>query len=166
MVFVWVPHHPLHGGVVVLHLPATPCSGRSGGGGAQERPGAPQVNPAASGSAANGGHWQHPPVPDAGAAGREAWRGGETGCVGRGCHDGEILAALRCRERDGGRYTAGGGRESCRSYWNGSPSHQVADFGRTGATFIIYLLILLVHINLSMGSPGRVCLSRPGLGLN
>lgn len=48
------------------------------------------MNPAASGSAANGGHWQPPPVPDAGAAGREARRGGEAGRVGRGRHDGEI----------------------------------------------------------------------------
>jgi hypothetical protein len=113
VILVWIPHHTLHGGVVVLHPPAPPSSGRSRRGAAQERPHAPPVNPAASGSAPNGGHYRPRSASDGGAAGREALRDREAGGVGRGRHGRAVCAELRSgeRRRRGGRWAVSGGRE-------------------------------------------------------
>ena len=90
MVLVGVAHHPLHGGVVILHPPAPLSSGR-GGGAAKEKAHAPPVGVAAAGSASNGGHGC-PPAPGGGAAAgaQTARGGGETGGVRHGRRDRRI----------------------------------------------------------------------------
>lgn len=84
MVLVGVAHHPLHGAIVILHLPAPLSSGR--GGAAQGKPSTPPVGPAATGSASNGGHGCLP-APDGDAAGRQTAGGGETGGARHGRRD-------------------------------------------------------------------------------
>jgi len=55
VVFVGVTHHPLHGGVIVLH-PRAPLGSGRGRGSTQEDPKAPPVAPAAAGTASDGRH--------------------------------------------------------------------------------------------------------------
>ena len=90
MVLVGVAHHPLHGGVVILHPPAPLSSGR-GGGAAKEKAHTPPAGVAAAGSASNGGHGC-PPAPGGGAAAgaQTARGGGETGGVRHGRRDRRI----------------------------------------------------------------------------